>query len=732
MVVWRKIWRHLFVTFEEALAYLHGLGRFGWNLGLGRMQRLVELLDHPELDVAYIHVAGTNGKGSTAATIAAGLSAAGMRSGLYTSPHLLSYAERFVVLEAGSPRNRMEISEDAFGRLVRKVADAAEVVAADETLGQPTEFEILTAAAFLYFQEQRVEAAALEVGLGGTLDATNVVTPVASVITHVALDHQDRLGDTIVQIAAEKAGIIKPGRLVVMAPQESETARVVAAAAARVGAPLVGVVVDKEPVSSWLLSEESAPVTEAGWRATTQKVDINGGLFALERVGTGPADSRVELQTPLVGRHQIDNVATAVATLFEIRERGLIAFRRGTERGAAFGRAVADGVANTAWPARFEVLSRRPLVILDGAHNDDGMTSLVRTMALAPRRHLVVVTGMLGDKDTRGMVGKLAEIASEAIVTRPDIPRAAEPDALAELFRELGVPAKTQPDVGLAVAEAIQGITGTREDDAVLICGSLYMAGPARRAALAELASHQNVPVQRVNVFVGGYGSGKTEISIACACHLARVRDEVSRVVLADLDIVNPYFRSREVARELAAEGVRVVSSQEHYEWADAPSFSPEIGAAIADPDRLVVLDVGGDEAGARALGRFAPGLWRHGGSVSVSFVMNPYRAFAGSVQEVADLRAKVEEVSRLRVNALVANPHLGDETTAEHVIGGLRAVLRAGAELHLPVAFMTVDERVWPSVAAELRRVNAFGDAALVEVPVLLLRRRMRKPWEI
>lgn len=242
-------------------------------------------------------------------------------------------------------------------------------------------------------------------------------------------------------------------------------------------------------------------------------------------------------------------------------------------------------------------------------------------------------------------------------------------------------------------------------------------------------ATAAGIPLGRVNVIVAGYGSGKTEISIACASHLARAVDGKGQVILADLDIVNPYFRSRQAAAELKNEGVRVISSMERFEWADTPSFTPEIAAAIADTRRFVVLDVGGDEAGARALGRFAPGLWRRGEEVRVYFVVNPYRAASGSVQEVSTLRAKVEKVSRLTVDALVANPHLAEETTPGHVLEGLRKVLEVGRTLKLPVAFLTVEERVWPCVAEEIKR---NGEQRLAEVPVLLLARRMLKPWEI
>lgn len=478
------------MTYQEALDYLHGLGRFGWNLGLGRMQRLLELLDHPERRVSYIHIAGTNGKGSTAATIAAGLAAGGLRAGLYTSPHLLEYTERFVVLPAGSPRDRREMRPEEFARLVRLVAGAARAVAAETELGQPTEFEVLTAAAFLHFLEQGVEAAALEVGLGGRLDATNVIEPVASVITHVALDHQDRLGGTIEEIAAEKAAIIKPGRLAVIAPQGPPAAGVIQEAADRARAPVVWVrTAHGESPSAPGLSPAGGDGSsrDSVWRASPMVLGMDGGRFWLERVAGDPKKdvAAAKLRTPLVGEHQIANVATAAACLFEVWERGLLPFRGGIGAKAVW-EAIFRGTAETVWPARFEVLSRRPVIILDGAHNDDGMESLLSAMSLVPRRRLVVVTGMLGDKDVHGMVQRLATIASEVLVTRPDSPRAAEPEALAGLFAEAGVRARAVPDVGQAVREAV-GQVVQEATDALLICGSLYLAGAARQAVLEVL-----------------------------------------------------------------------------------------------------------------------------------------------------------------------------------------------------------------------------------------------------
>ncbi|MDK2927514.1 MAG: dihydrofolate synthase / folylpolyglutamate synthase, partial [Bacillota bacterium] len=209
------------MDWEETTVWLESLARFGSRPGLERIERLLALLGHPEQGLKVIHVAGTNGKGSVCAFISAVLAAAGYRTGLYTSPHLVEYTERFQV-------NGREVAPDELAALLTRVRAAAEAVAAAGG-GQATEFEVLTAAAFLYFARERVDYLVLEVGLGGRLDATNVVEPQVAVITHISYDHVAVLGRTLTEIAREKAGIIKPGRPVVLAPQEDEAARVITA-----------------------------------------------------------------------------------------------------------------------------------------------------------------------------------------------------------------------------------------------------------------------------------------------------------------------------------------------------------------------------------------------------------------------------------------------------------------------------------------------------------------------
>ncbi len=414
---------------------------------LARMEALLEALGNPHLAYPVIHVAGTKGKGSTAALIAAALQAQGYNVGLYTSPHLEDFAERFQVNGQPMPHHHLP---DVVARLKPWTARIAGL----------TTFELTTAAAFLYFADQGVEAAVIEVGLGGRLDATNVVHPLVAVITPISYDHTAILGNTLEAIAGEKAGIIKPRVPVVMASQPEEAARKIRAVAAEREAPLIEVGRD------WLY----APVA----RGLDGQV-----LFVWHKAEQPLVDAFVEsggfqeweptrLRIPLLGPHQIDNAATAYAALQAARRQGL----------AVSPEAIRRGFAAARWPARFEILHRNPPLVVDGAHNRAAAHQIRLTLdEYFPGWPLVLVFGASADKDIRGMLAELAPRARHVVVTRSFHPRAAAPEDLAAAVHQFGRAARAFDDMEDALREAMRLAAG---EAVVLVTGSLFIAAAAR------------------------------------------------------------------------------------------------------------------------------------------------------------------------------------------------------------------------------------------------------------
>lgn len=426
------------MTYEQALAYLASLGKFGMNFGLGRIEKLLALMGNPERRYKTVHVTGTNGKGSTTAMLAAILRAAGIRTGMYTSPHLSDYTERFVV--GGDQISHAELAAaiaHTRGFVDAMVADGWE---------HPTEFEVLTAAAFHYFAVAGVEYAVIEVGLGGLLDSTNVITPVVSVITNVSLEHTDRCGDTIAAIAAHKAGIIKPGVPAVTAAR-GEALDVIRREAEAKEAPLA--VLGRD------FYAESAGLD--GWRQQVAFVSRRHGDLGRFAVS-------------LLGRHQAENAAVAIMAALVLAE--------GEQR--VFPAAVRDGLVAVRWPGRFEVVPGRPLVIIDGAHNPAGAAVLRATLdEVFPGRPVFFVLGILADKDIAGVTAALVRAADGVVAVKPLSDRAAEPAAV------LAGLAARRAEAAATVAE---GVDRAREmagpDGLVCVAGSLYLVGPARNYAI--------------------------------------------------------------------------------------------------------------------------------------------------------------------------------------------------------------------------------------------------------
>lgn len=406
-----------------------------------RMRSLLHRLGDPHLCAPIVHIAGSKGKGSTAAMIAAVLSEAGYRTGLYTSPHLHTVRERLWV-------NKEIIGQRDFGRLVGELAPHLEAENSEGRYGRVTWFEAVTALAFLYFRERAVQWQVVEVGLGGRLDATNVHDQKAAcVLTPISLEHTEVLGDTIPQIALEKAGIIVPGTAVVMGLQRESAAEVFRQVCVERGAVL---------------------------HEVAKECALAPGPFAAEgqefRLRTPYGTYR--LRIPLLGRHQLENAATAVLTLEVLRTQG-VAWNE---------QALRIGLDKVRWPGRTEVLKRRPLLVVDGAHNSDSARRLRETL----RQYLgvsqaILVVGVLEDKDLAAIAEEMAPLAAYVLATRSQSPRARDAGQVATAFSTQGIPTSIEPSVGAAIDAAL---AIAAPEDTICAFGSLTVAAEAREHVL--------------------------------------------------------------------------------------------------------------------------------------------------------------------------------------------------------------------------------------------------------
>lgn len=428
--------------YRAALDYLYSLTNYevklasqyaGQLFDLTRMERLLDAMERPERRFRSVHVAGTKGKGSTAAMIASVLQHAGQRTGLFSSPHLHTFRERIQV--DGRPIAEAELV--AHLRNLRPLFD---------TLEGLTTFEASQAIAFDYFVSQGVTWAVVEVGLGGRVDTTNVVQPAVAVITPVSYDHMLVLGDTITAIAEEKAGIIKARTPVVSAPQPEEAMNVIAHVAAHLEAPLT--------------------VVNRDWAYRLEQADWDGQRFTVH----GPGVTLAGLFIPLLGEHQLVNATTAVAALHVLRE---------TEFDVPEA-AMREGLRSVRWPARLEIVSREPLLVVDGAHNGDSMQRLVEALdAHFPGRRRIVLFAALADKDVPRMFQALLPNVDTAIFTRTAHPRAADPAELARQAQAFAVRAVVEPDFGRAFELALD-LAGA--DGLAVATGSLSTAAAGREA----------------------------------------------------------------------------------------------------------------------------------------------------------------------------------------------------------------------------------------------------------
>ncbi len=439
------------MNYQEALNWIHGIQRFGMNPGLQRIEALLEALENPHKELQILHIGGSNGKGSVAAFAARIMEAAGYRVGLYTSPYLVQFTNRMAI-------NGVDISRERLVELVQRIKPEVENIAENTKLGHPTEFEVVTAMAFSHFAAEGLDLLVLEVGLGGRLDATNVCTPLVTVLTTVSLEHTAVLGDTLAEVAREKAGIIK------------ESAAVVTGA----GGEALEVIRQK-------CGEKSAALYCLGqdFEAHGLSSNLDGQVFNYR----GLRRSMQGLRLAMLGDYQPGNAALALAALELLEEKGYML----TEE------AVRSGLQGTRWPGRLEIMRRAPLVVLDGAHNLEAFKGLRRSLeASFFYRHLVLVLGLLDDKPLEEILQEILPPVDVLILTTPNSPRACAPwllrDKAAALFRG---PVHVVEDIPAALQLALSMV---RAPDLLLVAGSLYLVSEARH--LLTRRGHAALPWQ--------------------------------------------------------------------------------------------------------------------------------------------------------------------------------------------------------------------------------------------
>ena len=416
------------MTYKEALNYINGTLWLGSKPGLKRIRELCSALGDPQDSLKFVHIAGTNGKGSAAAMTASVLKAAGYRTGLFTSPYLYRFNERMQI-------NGEQIPDEVLADIVARIKPAAEKME-----DHPTEFEMMTAAAFLWFRQERCDIVVLEVGLGGRLDSTNIIAfPECAVIMNIGLDHTKILGDTVEAIAREKAGIIKPGCDVCLYEQKKTV----------------------EEIISSICKEKGADLTVADFSSIKSEFDSTEGqaFFYKGR----------EYSLPLLGKHQLKNAAVVIETVGILRKRGYDISDLALEH----------GLYSVRWPARFEIISDDPYFVVDGGHNPQcAETVRENTLAYFPGMRHIFLTGVMADKDYPALFDILNEAADEFVCVTPSNPRALRAEELAAFLRKYQKPVHVCDTVQDGVEKAKE--LALESNGAVIATGSLYMSGDIR------------------------------------------------------------------------------------------------------------------------------------------------------------------------------------------------------------------------------------------------------------
>jgi dihydrofolate synthase/folylpolyglutamate synthase len=423
----------------DALEWLCSFDKYGWIFGLERITFLLEQLGNPHRELKVIHVTGTNGKGSVCKCISSILQKAGYTVGLYLSPHIERFSERIVI-------NDEEIPAEDLAMLVAQVRPLVEEMKQNDNT--PTFFEIVTSLAFLYFKDRTVDYAVVEVGLGGRFDATNMVTPLVSVITNISLEHTDILGKDITSIALEKSGIIKDHIPVITAATQDARETIEHVAKQR-NAPLTGI-----DHTMW---------KRISFKQGCQVFVIHGSF------------KDYTVKTSLLGKHQGENIAVAITAIEQVQMNGVYISDND----------ILDGVADVTYPGRMEIVSEKPFILLDGAHNPDGMNMLIKTIREDFSFHrLIVILGVLKEKDIKTMGSAIAPLSDVIIVTKSTNPRASDPLVLKQIIESVDPNKKIY--VETSIPEAIEHAKRlAKQKDMICVSGSLFTVGEARSYLLS-------------------------------------------------------------------------------------------------------------------------------------------------------------------------------------------------------------------------------------------------------
>lgn len=446
------------MTYEETISYIHSTLKFGSVLGLSRIEKLLEFLDNPHKKIKCIHIAGTNGKGSTTAMISEILINAGYKVGMYTSPFIEEFEERIQI-------NKVNIPKEKLCSIIEKVKEAAEKVQ-KESLEYPTEFEIITCAAFLYFYIEKIDYAVVEVGLGGRFDATNVIDPILTVITSISYDHMNVLGDTLGKIAYEKAGIIKEGVPVILYPQTKEANDIINDVAKNKNAEVINV------------SENSVNYIEN---------EVTGSKY-LQHIVIKTLKNEYDIRLSLLGTHQILNCGVAVYAVEKLKDMGIKIEKEN----------ILNALLNVKWKGRLEVLSTNPFVLIDGAHNIDGIMKLNESIhTYFKYNRIILILGILADKQVENMVKVITKDAYKVITVAPNNDRAETAENLCNIVKKYNINCEWEQEYDKAYDKAVSYYD---KGDLILVCGSLYMIGDMRKV----IVNKKNRKIGIIKWF-GGY-----------------------------------------------------------------------------------------------------------------------------------------------------------------------------------------------------------------------------------
>ncbi|MFA7532907.1 MAG: folylpolyglutamate synthase/dihydrofolate synthase family protein [Tissierellaceae bacterium] len=425
------------MKYQEVVEYLKETDKLGSKFGVEAIGKLLDLLGNPQRNLKIIHIGGTNGKGSTSSYLNNILINGGYKVGLFTSPYMDKINESIKV-------NGIDISDEDFSRLFSAIVDKIDIMKSQE-MGNPTTFDILTALGFMHFKEEDIDYLILEVGLGGKNDSTNVITsPMASVFTTIDCDHVDVLGSTIEEIAFEKSGIIKEGSIAISHPQKENVEDILISAAKEKNTGFY-----KCPMENIAIKE----ISNAG--------SIFDFIYGDNHIK--------DIEISMVGEYQIYNAALALTTILIIRERNLLQISDDK---------IKRGLKETRWPGRLEVIKRKPTILLDGAHNLQGMIQLKKAIKMFNYSRLILCIAILRDKDVPHMIEEIASLADKIIVTEVDMSRKLEAEVLGEKILKYNKSVIIEQDLQKAIEI---GLELTREEDILVVGGSLYLMGQARK-----------------------------------------------------------------------------------------------------------------------------------------------------------------------------------------------------------------------------------------------------------